>query len=420
MAEVGGEGADGERPAYAEQQHRMADEVSVKIAEPSGAGRSAAVRVEKLPGDFRKAALGGYRHKRTGLLYHHAATQTESGSRRIRDMSGLRERDTQTRDTVARKAQTQRECGTQMRRVDLELDGAGDVHLRPRAYFSAAQYLEVKRAATLTLQRHWRGYLARCRAWKKRNAIYEQLQATADATRRAEEDASDRRAAEIERRLNPRSKKDFELLYNELHTWRHRETHRIAEELHDADPDSKRAARGDLLAKEAKLLQTIDGLKARAAKDGRRQRIGKLLKVMARPKRWERSDGHVVVVDTPFSVRARELMELYDGLTRPMLDVDERMSVLRSVKRTVAEFHCRLSADIVELIEREADLLQRGRSAAAHKGLRQRIANLFLEFIETPEFNPAAQRFQRVDDPSLRISRENYTTGIVLDHSKTA
>ena len=41
-------------------------------------------------------------------------------------------------------------------------------------------------------------------------------------------------------------------------------------------------------------------------------------------------------------------------------------------------------------IDREADLLNRGRSRGAHAALRDRIAALFLAFLETPEFNPEA------------------------------
>ena len=41
-------------------------------------------------------------------------------------------------------------------------------------------------------------------------------------------------------------------------------------------------------------------------------------------------------------------------------------------------------------------MLNRGRSEASLSGLRKRLANLFLQFIETPEFNPEAARFQKV------------------------
>ena len=63
--------------------------------------------------------------------------------------------------------------------------------------------------------------------------------------------------------------------------------------------------------------------------------------------------------------------------------------------------------DVVELIDREADMLNRGRSETSLQGLRKRLANLFLQFIETPEFNPEAARFQKV--PPELILRANVT-----------
>merc|ERR1711904_563702 len=66
------------------------------------------------------------------------------------------------------------------------------------------------------------------------------------------------------------------------------------------------------------------------------------------------------------------------------------------VKWTVKEFDCNLTRELVDLIDREADMLNRGRPERSFTGLRKRTANLFLQFIETPEFNPEAMRFQKV------------------------
>ena len=60
-----------------------------------------------------------------------------------------------------------------------------------------------------------------------------------------------------------------------------------------------------------------------------------------------------------FWKRAKELMELYNGLRLPLLTIDERLDVLLHVKWTVKEFDCNLTRDIVELIDREADMLNR-------------------------------------------------------------
>ena len=68
----------------------------------------------------------------------------------------------------------------------------------------------------------------------------------------------------------------------------------------------------------------------------------------------------------------------------------------RNFQWTVREFDCALSHDIVDLCDREAEMLNRGRSIETLSGLRQRLANLFLQFIETPDFNPEATRFLKV------------------------
>ena len=62
----------------------------------------------------------------------------------------------------------------------------------------------------------------------------------------------------------------------------------------------------------------------------------------------------------------------------------------------IKEFDCELTRDIVELIEREEDLIRRGRTEKSLQGLRKRIANLFLNFLNTPEFNPESANFQKV------------------------
>lgn len=48
---------------------------------------------------------------------------------------------------------------------------------------------------------------------------------------------------------------------------------------------------------------------------------------------------------------------------------------------------------IVELIDREADLLNRGRSDKSLEGLRRRTLRCFLQFIQNPMYNPEAANF---------------------------
>lgn len=126
--------------------------------------------------------------------------------------------------------------------------------------------------------------------------------------------------------------------------------------------------------KETKLLLTIDRLKISTNADNCAGCIWTFLKDMSAPKRLEIADGSIVEVRTPFTTRARELIQLYNGLNLPLLTTDERLDVLLHVKWTVKEFDCNLMHEIVELIDREADLLNHGCNPNSLDELRRRIS----------------------------------------------
>jgi len=60
---------------------------------------------------------------------------------------------------------------------------------------------------------------------------------------------------------------------------------------------------------------------------------------------------------------------------------------------TVGEFDSQLTRDIKELVDREADLLNRGRPIKSMEKLRTRLQSLFLQFLQNPEYNPRAKDF---------------------------
>jgi hypothetical protein len=86
-----------------------------------------------------------------------------------------------------------------------------------------------------------------------------------------------------------------------------------------------------------------------------------MLEKMAQPHRWQLSTGEICAVQTPSTQRAKELLDLYNAVCGPVASVDERLDCLLHVKWTVKEFDSPLTKDIAELVDREADLLNRGR-----------------------------------------------------------
>lgn len=55
----------------------------------------------------------------------------------------------------------------------------------------------------------------------------------------------------------------------------------------------------------------------------------------AEPKRWRAFDGKVTQMDTQFTIRAKELRELYSSITQAQFTKDERLDVLLTLKHTV-------------------------------------------------------------------------------------
>ena len=73
-------------------------------------------------------------------------------------------------------------------------------------------------------------------------------------------------------------------------------------------------------------------------------------------------------MDTPYTIRAQELRDIYSTLSMKYLTQDERLDVLLTLKHTVKEHDCKRTQEIIELIDREADLLMRGAKEANLEG----------------------------------------------------
>lgn len=101
-----------ECPPNCDPTYRMPDELQVTVAVGDEV-RNISVRVER-SGEV-KLFQGGYRHKSTGRIYHHACTQAGRREQAVKRTDHLRTRDTQTFMVKTRTMQTTNECGTQVR-----------------------------------------------------------------------------------------------------------------------------------------------------------------------------------------------------------------------------------------------------------------------------------------------------------------
>ena len=227
------------------------------------------------------------------------------------------------------------------------------------------------------------------------------------ATKSASDQTETEMVADLSRRLKPKSDKDFNELQSELQEWRDREQDKILASHPAAQIGLEQAA----LAKEGFLLRKIDGLKAKEHKDRRTKRIDTELADMAKPNRWTLGNGEEVLVDTPASTRASNLRRIYNGLAESGQDAssDSRQTYLVEARAAVsASSHAdSISKDLIELIDRELDLLGRGIDEKVVQSLNMRVRNLLLQFIQDGKHNPAAATcsLASLAEPVVRIEK---------------
>jgi len=360
---------------------------------------------------YRKEYLGGYRRRQvTGdrqiiTEFFHASTQTTT-AQELRAMNAptLFHRDTQTKFTKNRRNQGPVEKSTQMTGPGVYVTILYDRTKWSGQYETADEHEVKVNNSILSIQ----CFIRRCFAIRKVNQLRkirdDKLRSVSEQEARRRDIISAKKHHEIESRLHPKNVKDFTLLYSGLESWRQQETKRINNAGY-SEP-ARLTALSDLLVQESVLIQKLDRLKIAAEDENKEQKVLKLLDKMSAPKKWIGFQDAPILVDNPETIRARELRDLYHALNLPLLTIDERLQILLHVKFTVKEFDCNLTRDIVDLIDREGDLVSRGRGAASLEGLRKRIASLFLQFILTPEFNPIAEGFQKFTDTQVAAKKE--------------
>ena len=286
---------------------------------------------------------------------------------------------------------------------------------RPAHYVTSEMWLERRVQAAIRLQCFFRSVKAKRLVRGMRARHHHQRDEEQRKERRRLDQIQWEKQHALESKLHPHTAKDFEALYHGLQQWLQAETARINVDYGEKVGWSKEGLRlaklADLVDQETILIQKMDRLKLAAKADNHQHWIKNLLDRMSNAKQWKIEDGKTAItLDTPSILRARELRDLYLALARhEQCTVDERLQILLHVKHTVQEYDCRLTRDIVDLIDREGDLISRGRDRSTLEGLRQRIGNLFLQFVRTAEFNPEAARYTKIPSAALAANSKSWT-----------
>ncbi|XP_075414731.1 IQ motif and ubiquitin-like domain-containing protein isoform X2 [Tenrec ecaudatus] len=361
------------------------------------------VPVEIVKSDFHKPFLGGFRHKVSGIEYHNAGTQTLPKKIPVKNTMFCRE--TQTVNERKKLLQTVNTTSTQMTKIGVYVPNMTDKLVTPGKYFTAAEYHAERLQAVLVLQTYYRRWHAKMVVEELRRQKRLRIEWELQEELRKKREKEEWMTMDYYRRHNPNAREDFELLYNALELWRQEELARIDRLFTGAE---RKAALCELLEKESQLIASIGKHRFIAGQENREAAIKAFLDKCSTPKVWKTGSGKTIEMDTQFTIRARELQSIYECILLKNISQDERLDVLLTLKHTVKEHECKLTQEILELIDREVDLMMRGVKSHNLEGLRKRITTLFLQYIKTPLFNPEVARYLKVPQDPLKFYKKIY------------
>ncbi|XP_061138646.1 IQ and ubiquitin-like domain-containing protein [Syngnathus typhle] len=350
----------------------------------------------------QKALLGGYRHKLTGTEYHHAASQTPRRARPGRGVDVV-SRDAQTAEQVLQAQQCDSSVTTQMTKVGCYISNMKDRLLSPGHYITADEYHHTRLKAVIRLQAHTRRWLS-CRAVERLRRERERRLAWLDLQeRRRHEERAEQLQDSHSRWMQPRKREDLNLLYKALEKWRSDKERQINATLRGAE---RKAALRSLLEQETQYIATIGRHGIAIRSNNYNKAVRKFLDKSSPAHRWRAADGRLIEMDTPDTIRARQLGDLYDCVAMSPVSPKQRLDILLCLKQTVEEHPCPLTRDIAELIGREEDLMRRQVKEANLEGLRKRLCTYFLQFIRTPGFNPEVAKHLKVPQSTAQLKND--------------
>ncbi|KAM9651217.1 IQ motif and ubiquitin-like domain-containing protein [Trichechus inunguis] len=361
------------------------------------------VAVEIVKSDFHKPFLGGFRHKITGIEYHNAGTQTVP--KKVLEKVDVFCRDTQTVHERRKFQQTTNTTSTQMTKIGVYVSNMTDKLGTPGRYFTAAEYHARRLQAVIVLQTYYRQWHAKIVVEELKRQKKLRLEWELQEELRKIREKEEWMKMDYYRRHNPKTEEDFELLYNALELWRQEEHTRINQSLTGAE---RKAALCELLEKETQIIASIGRHRYIANQENQEASVQAFLDKCSAPKVWRTPFGKIIEMDTQFTIRARELQNIYKCIMLKNISQDERLDVLLTLKHTVKEHECKLTQEILELIDREVDLMMRGVKCHNLEGLRKRITTLFLHYIKTPLFNPEVARHLKVPQDPLKFYKKIY------------
>ncbi|XP_026674849.1 IQ and ubiquitin-like domain-containing protein [Ceratina calcarata] len=351
---------------------------------------------------IKKPYLGGWKHKITGVEYLNAESQTGPLRQSLKQKCSRKVQYIAWADVC-----TQTPCNhpTQMWRADCFISGESDKYVTSKPYETYEEMMERLDydGKARIIQRNYRIYIL----LKRVKEFARQYRELLDDCKQYEAEKiliyRKRHQQEILRRIDPKTRLDFDLLYDIVEKWRR-------DRLECAKQRFFRPARCAenylILQKTVEMFGVIDQKRLAVKKRYRNRKRVRFVTANCKPILWNGYKKMLLEMDTMRNQKARELRIIYDSLMNYDVTRGERIEILTMLKKSLEVHNCVAAFKLIRLLDQELTYLTRGMKGMSLDYFRQRILYSYLNFLRTSHScccTNGDQHFcKNVDDDKLR------------------
>ncbi|KAF6198805.1 hypothetical protein GE061_006828 [Apolygus lucorum] len=387
---------------FAKSNHRVPKfkVVDVKIQREDGSWVTS--KVAMINCGARKQYLGGFRNKRTGEVYYHVWSQTNPRINPVKMVT----REVQTNLPIVDTGNsTVRVITTQTWTPGLWIPNNKDRFLTPRRYVGFDEKLKTMspHAAATIIQTAWRKYQRK----KELLHIVENIHSSWKTKTQFEYlNKLDFERQHLQLMVTqgfPTTRNDFSNLFGVVNQWAVDEATRL---MGLKTTINRKAALVNLLRDEVKMLFDLETLRIRSKTENLQKQDVMFLEGTARSRACTYPEGNVTLVDDLNIQKARMFKEMFASYKRTDATTTERLDMLNCFQATLNDYFEpeRQIMVLIELLEREVDMIIMGIADEHLVYLRKRFETLFLDLMRDPSVNPQAKYYRKSAIPAKKYS----------------
>ena len=432
---------------------------------------------------YNKPFIGGYNNKKTNIQYHHAYIQHPKPKREeLYNLDNIYQRETQTVKTINIQQQTNKTISTETNTNNYIQNKKNDKIIKPSGQYIDSIQWNIKRNKLATIiQNKFRAFLAKKEIQNIKIKRDKELKQKLYTIKLEKQRLRKEQELLLYKQRNPKYPYQFRNILNDVTKWHktkqselklkykpkninkepiksvakiknininfnrmnsidaQKHKFRMLEAKKKTPPSKykpnnnhkikhdNQVKRKELIKEQRKVfnnyyncIKRVYTRKNNIQKNNRNIFRQNKLNKMKKPKEWIMKNGDKIFVDTPTTIKANKLGNLYKDLNTNLIEynksrkyfIEFKIKTFESIKNEIENSKLWYNVDkkiqknilqLFKLMDREIDLLDRKRPDHTLYSLRKRITNIYYQLIMLPIFNNESCQYNKSDNKTKKL-----------------